>query len=316
MSRKTWSNDDIDFLTNNLEHLSIESLAKHFDVSYNSIAHKISKLGLKKKSFGFYWTNNEDSIIKQHFEYAPKNYLSNLLPNRSWESIKQRGIHFGLQRLSQDRYSIDYNFFSEWNSDVAYIIGLIAADGHIVHRNGINSLQLELSAKDKDILDKICSSLKFEKELSYIKSKNTYKLYINNTKIINDIVSKGIPYKNKTFDVAFPTNLPKEFYRDYIRGVLDGDGSIYIENDTNRLHVQFLGSKYMIESIRCNIPIDISDLSIIDIYESHSCFKLSISGKRALNILHWLYNDANMYFQRKFNVYSSYLASITSPCVQ
>ncbi len=318
--RKYWSEQDIQFLKDNIKNMSIEELAKHFNVSYSAIATKIHKIGISKKSYGFYWTSEEDQIIIQHFEYAPKEYLMRMLPNRSWLSIFQRGSSFfNLQRKSQDKYYLNYNFFSEWNENVAYIIGLIAADGHLRYhssKNNSNSLELELSASDIDILNKICSLLETNKPLIYNKVKNTYKLSISNVKIIEDLISKGIPYKNKTTSICFPTNMPTKYNKDYIRGIMDGDGSIYTERSNNRLHLQFLGSKSMISSIQKFIPIDITDLTIIDLYDSHSCYKLSVSGKRALEILTWLYKDSNLYFQRKHDIYLSYLSSSNSPCIQ
>ena len=56
-----------------------------------------------------------------------------LLPNRSWCSIVQRG-HKALliDRKVKDVISVNYNFFSsQWNEEIAYIIGFILADGHI-----------------------------------------------------------------------------------------------------------------------------------------------------------------------------------------
>lgn len=316
--RKYWSKQDIEYLKVHINDMSINELAFHFNVSYQAITHKLSKLNIPKKSYGTYWTDKENSIIHEHFEYAPKEYLMNLLPNRTWVAIVQHGNDCGLNRKTQDRYTINYRYFSSWNENVAYILGLIAADGHIIYHgnSNSNSLELELAEYDVEILYKILDILESKKPLMYSKKKHTYKLSISNVKIIEDMIQKGIPYINKTTDICFPSDIPHEFQKDFIRGILDGDGSIYIEKATNRLHLQFLGSLSMITSIRDIIPIDITDLTIIDLYSSHACYKLSISGKRAQQILSWIYNDSTLYFQRKHNIYLSYLSSQTSPCIQ
>lgn len=89
-----------------------------------------------------------------------------------------------MNRESQDRYKIDYNFFENWTQETAYIYGFILADGYLKYESGINnenSLQFELADFDVDILFKIKECLKFEGEIKYSK-RNTAKLSINNKK--------------------------------------------------------------------------------------------------------------------------------------
>lgn len=75
MKRKTWTQEDIFFLKQNIKIMTCEELAKHFSVSKSSILHKISKLGIKKKEIsGILWTDNENDSLTKHFEYAPKKY--------------------------------------------------------------------------------------------------------------------------------------------------------------------------------------------------------------------------------------------------
>ena len=94
---------------------------------------KIHKMGSnRKRASGELWQKEEDEILTEHFQYASKNYLMNMFPNRSWNAILRREIKkLNLSRESQDRYYIDYNFFEDWSNDSAYIYGMIAADGHL-----------------------------------------------------------------------------------------------------------------------------------------------------------------------------------------
>ena len=90
--RKTWTEKEVDFIKNNLSKMDLKTMANVLNVNYLKLIDKIHKLGLNsKKEKGILWTEQEDVRLKKHFEFAPKNYLLKLFPNRTWNSIFQRG---------------------------------------------------------------------------------------------------------------------------------------------------------------------------------------------------------------------------------
>lgn len=239
------------FIKENLSKMKTKELAEHFEVPYSKMNDKVHKMGLKRKqASGELWSKEEDELLKKHFEYAPKNYISNLFPNRTWHGILQRGIKtLNLNRVSQDRYSVNYNFFEKWTPESAYVFGFIAADGHVFYEKGKsgNAIQFEIAIYDKDILEKIKDIMEFEGPICYT-SRNTVKLQISNKKLIKDLISKGIPITNKTFDIAEPINLHNEDIRHYTRGLFDGDGSVYMHGASARW--QLLGTKKVLEFVK------------------------------------------------------------------
>lgn len=311
MSRKIWSIDEMNFIKNNLSKMTIAEMAEHFNVPYAKMADKIHKMGLnRKKASGELWSEEEDTLIKQHFEYAPKNYLINLLNNRTWNAIYLRGSKtFEIERKSTDRYSVDYNFFEKWNSESAYVFGFIAADGYVFYERGstkaATGLQFEIADYDIDILEKIKKVMNFEGPISK-SNRNTVKLQINNKKIVSDLIDKGMPSTNKTFDLDFPKTLPKEFYKDFVRGLFDGDGSIYLEKE--RVSFQILGTNKVLTSIKSILPVDTDNNSIYD-RSKNGCNVccLKISNKKSKEIYDWLYKDATIYLDRKFYKYNELL---------
>ena len=112
MSRKYWSKEEMLFIKNHIDIMSISDFVNYFNVPKNKIIDKIHKMGLNsKKSRGILWTKEEDLLLHKHFEYAPKNYIQKLFPNRSWCSIVQRGHKTLLiNRKVKDVISVDYNF--------------------------------------------------------------------------------------------------------------------------------------------------------------------------------------------------------------
>ena len=315
MIRKYWTQEEENFIRNNLSDFTVKELAAHFKVPYLKMVDKIHKMGLNsKKARNIIWTPEEDLLLSKHFEYAPKNYLMNLFPNRTWVGILQRGNKtLKLNRLSQDKYSIDYNFFSEWNEYSAYYVGFFLADGHISYKCNERKavyLQCVLAERDIDILEKFKKLTNFEgKILESSKAKQmkivnnicqatrAIELQINNTKIVEDLIKKGIDPECKTYTAKFNKNIPSKYIRDYVRGLIDGDGWVASENAKN-FAIGITGTY----DICLNVKNFINPSSVAKPRQtSENCWAYSVSGKRAYNIAKLLYEDAKIYLDRKYN---------------
>lgn len=121
-----------------------------------------------------------------------------------------------------------------------FILGFIFADGSIntsLHHNQIN---IQINPKDIEVLEFIKSKIQPSSNiLQYEKfCKNTNKNYavarisFSSKKIVKDLINLGcVP--GKTYKEIRVPNIPIEFYRDFIRGVFDGDGSIYISKKSS-----------------------------------------------------------------------------------
>ena len=74
MSRKYWSKEEMLFIKNHIDIMSISDFVNYFNVPKNKIIDKIHKMGLNsKKSRGILWTKEEELLLHKHFEYAPIN---------------------------------------------------------------------------------------------------------------------------------------------------------------------------------------------------------------------------------------------------
>lgn len=300
--KKYWSESEMNYIKENIGQMSIKDMAEKFGVSYQKMNGKVHKMGLnRKEASGELWTKEEDLLLKKHYEYAPKNYLMDLFPNRSWEGISQRGLlTLKMNRKTQDRYSINYNFFEEWNHDTAYVFGFISADGHLFYKKGINKvngLQIELADYDRDILEKIKMVMEFEGPINESK-RHTVKLQINNTKIIEDLISKGIPTKDKTYMIEYPSSLPDEFANDYIRGLFDGDGSLYKHGAVPRF--ELLGTESLIKKVASKLPIRGEEYKVQD-RNRWGCnvYAIQIGGINAVKIFKWMYEGNGICLNRK-----------------
>lgn len=305
--RKIWSKEEEQFLRDNLATMSYDELAEHFQVEKVKVVDKANKMGLNRKLLsGELWSKEEDELLAKHFEWAPRNKLLKMFPNRTWSAIYQRGyLTLKLPRLSQDKYDIDYNFFSEWTEQSAYIYGFILADGYLKYEHGDrneNSIQFELAGYDRDILDKIKNALQYEGPVT-MSGRDTAKLSFSNKKICMDLIEKGMPVKNKTANGSWPVGIPKELERHFIRGIFDGDGSVYPK--ANTVCFRFLGTLDIIQHIKELLPLDLSNVSILDRSKSthpSNVHSLQIERKDAAPVVfEYLYKDATIYLDRKYN---------------
>lgn len=313
MASKKWTSEEVEYLKLNYGKQSAQELAEKFQVTKQAIVSKCYKLGISaKENRGEIWSEEENKIMYEHFEYAPLNLIKELLPNRTMHAINQHGNkELGLSRISKDRYKLDYKFFEIWTPESAYIYGFISADGYIKYEHGDrneNSLQFELADYDADILYKIKDMLQYEGDVRHSK-RNTVKFSIGNKKLIKDLIDKGMPKTNKTFEIKYPETLPDELFSHYLRGLFDGDGTIYY-NDSKGLLFRLLGTESLLLEIQNKINefcLDISNIHLQDrAPQGANVFALSVSNKNSIKIFDFMYKDSTIHLDRKYNKYLEY----------
>ena len=190
-------------------------------------------MSLTKES---YWKEYEENILSNNFSNSSRKELQNLLPKRTWKSISRKAERMNLKRMD---YFIslrpkNHNFFKKWSEEMAYILGFITADGCIAKNKTSYKLYFSIHEKDKDLLEKIRKILAPKNKYSYYKKEKMYHFSFTSTEMYNDLMKLGITPR-KTFTVK-PPQVPKEFIRDYLRGYIDGDGSIctFERKDSNK----------------------------------------------------------------------------------
>ena len=149
-------------------------------------------------------------------------------------------------KLPQQFFDINEHFFSNWSPEMAYVLGLIITDG-CISKTGTVSLCMN----DKDLLEKVKKVMKSEHKVESSKhQKNLYIFHFARENMVNDLKNFGIAPK-KSLTVTFP-NVPQEHLPDFIRGVFDGDGSIYFDKRSKNCPIRtsfHTGSKDFIEKL-------------------------------------------------------------------
>lgn len=125
----------------------------------------------------------------------------------------------------------------------------------------------------------------------------------------NDLADKGC-INNKSLVLTFPLDkIPELLYSHFIRGYMDGDGSIHYTQSgrakTPNYRLSFIGTKNMLTSIKHILGKD--NLSLENRTTHYS---LQISGNKQLErIFEYIYKDSydGIELTRKRQIYNNFL---------
>ncbi len=126
-------------------------------------------------------------------------------------------------KLPQQFFDINENFFSSWSPEMAYVLGLIITDGCI---SGAGTISLCLN--DRELLEKVKKVMGSEHKIIASKhQKNLYIFHFARENMVKDLEKLCI-VPRKSLIVKFP-EVPEVYLPDFIRGVFDGDGSVFYD---------------------------------------------------------------------------------------
>jgi hypothetical protein len=170
--------------------------------------------------------------------------------NCSRQTILRRLEKYGRPK-GERRFHVHHKPYENYFLDVtkpeqAWILGWIAADGHLEKTN--HKLVFGLQLKDSNILERF--SQEFEGTKVRYNNKDC-RLTFGNKKLIEDIIKAGIPKGAKSKSIK-PLDLPKNLMSHFWRGVWEGDGSIGIWKQLNYYYpvINLTGNNMMCEGLR------------------------------------------------------------------
>jgi len=123
------------------------------------------------------------------------------------------------------RLPVNHNFFSVWSEEMAYVMGFWAADGCVSCGHRISFCE-----QGRETIQKIKDLVKSEHKLS--KTGNCWVLSYTSQRQHKDLRKwHNQDLYKKSKKIVFP-EIPDIYTRHYIRGYVDGDGSVLIGSDT------------------------------------------------------------------------------------
>lgn len=194
----------------------------------------------------------------------------------------------------------------QWSADLAYAIGLITTDGSLSK----DGRHINLTSKDVDQLETFSKILRLKNKISTkiggYSGTICYQVQFGSVNLYKFLLEIGLtPNKTKTLGAL---KIPSEYFADFLRGHLDGDGSTYSYWDKRwkssfMLYTTFMSaSEAHIEWLKAQIK---NLYSISGRVTNHgSCYLLRFAKRESLRLVEVMYYDTDVpyLFRKKFKI--------------
>lgn len=296
-------------------------IAEMFGISRHTVYKRLKRAGINTKhGHGRIDVSTEDIIdmyivrnikLKEIAEHFDVSYWTVI------DRLHKAGI------TKRIKHHINHNAFDQITPGTSYWAGFIAADGSI-HRN-YSSVVVELSRKDERHLKKLCRFVGRDENLWYRTRtlENGKKFRMASMSILSFNICKNLEkyysvIPDKTFTLQPPSDLDAENKRHFIRGFIDGDGTISWHKHNHTPRIGVVGASLeIIEWIKKEIKNALKLKYNPKIAERPRkkengeisiTYRFEFQGKYVYNILNWLYADSkhNTRLDRKFERYKKY----------
>jgi hypothetical protein len=126
---------------------------------------------------------------------------------------------------TQKRY--DKEFFKQWSSDMAYVLGFLYADGNIVvSKRGNHYVALYTADRSILLAMRVCMKSEHAVSARFSKTGCVYRIQVGSKEWFDDLSDLGL-VPNKVTRMRLP-RVPHTFFGDFVRGYFDGDGNVWI----------------------------------------------------------------------------------------
>ena len=284
-----------------------------FNVSY------IERKNYKKYLF----SDEQKELIKQLYQDGNSTVSIGKMFSVSHKTIAKILEEFNISRTGVGRrqYALNENYFDVIDTpNKAYILGFLYADGCNFPKK--STISMSLDEGDKEILEKIRVEIGSEKELEYLDYsnkhdfgytyKNQYRLLFFSAHMCKSLDAHGMT-PNKSLTLSFP-NIDDDLLPHFIRGVFDGDGSIY-KHKNNGYTLTVTSTNDFCMSLKDIVEKALGvHCCVYDAQNHNGITKVfTISGKiQTKNFLDWIYHDAELFLERKYDRYVQYYFNNTN----
>ena len=202
----------------------------------------------------------------------------------------------------------------------AYFLGLLIADGNVGiderKQNDKHSIsyyfRLTLKNEDKYILEALNKELMGTGKIYEPKKRNESSLSYSSKEMFEDLSQYGV-VPNKTFYSYLPV-LDDELMPHLIRGIFDGDGTVFIRTDNSkkhkiRLEFGFAGTELLCSQIKEYLQkvIQISDNKVL-VRKDRNVSQLMFSKLKDIeSFYNFIYSDSNVFLKRKRKKFDEFL---------
>lgn len=280
-----------------------------YDIYPNSVTRLLRNFGIERNQHAQKLTQEQINFIIEQYQLGISSEdiakQLNIASSTVLRNLTKNNITIRSNSESKRTYKINQNFFENIDNEIkAYYLGFLISDGCVSKNN--NDISIRISPIDKHILEEISMEI-YGENLVYTKDDHVG-LRVSSKKWKEDLIKLDcIP--NKTFLTKFP-NINEEFYSHFIRGLIDGDGSVL--NYKNPL-ISLTGTEELLykidEIIKKTLNLQgciykpkkyLKNEKNITYLQYKGFFKCKALGE-------WLYHNSNFKLKRKYESFLNML---------
>jgi intein/homing endonuclease len=246
----------------------------------------------------------EDQIIADYNNNISSEKLAikyNMNPSTICRIVKRLGGELKGTTFFNRKYELDETFLDNIDTqEKAYFLGFMYSDGNVHKRE--SNFKIVIHNKDKHILHKFSDMFYgFDNIQDDDDQYVSFRVY--SVKLTLKLIEHGcVP--NKTFKLSFPKTVPEHLLNHFFRGLFDGDGCLRL-NEENRAFINLTGYKPFLEEIQEYLTKTLGIFVRISDYKDKPNVSDILIHRNLdmLKMLDYLYKDATIYLDRKYNKY-------------
>jgi len=206
------------------KHGSFSGAAKEFGCGPETMRMKAKKLKLNVNcKHNIYTKTNwphDDIIIELINKFGSYRGAAKAL-NCDEENLRMRSIRRNYQvDLNKKSYECNSKVFTDENALSYYLLGAYMSDGNVEK----NTNRIGIISKDKEWIESIRDLISPDSPLQVSNEGRTF-IFRFSSKKVRDWLIKNECVPCKSLICKMP-NVPKQYFRDFVRGIFDGDGSV------------------------------------------------------------------------------------------
>jgi hypothetical protein len=214
-----------------------------------------------------------------------RTHLKNAGVLRTRAAAVQQAVHNG--KIVSVGKSLRRNFFNQWSSEMAWVLGLIFGDGHVESRPDLGTYKITL-AGTRDVMEKVAALVNPALHPRKHSKHNLYILDVCSRELIESLRQYGLMGGNKARTIRLPA-VPEQFLGDFLRGYWDADGSWARRSSSSVRTAIGSASLGMLDDLQTILGGHISDNTTRLNGKTFSNYKLSLRGKETERLISILY---------------------------
>jgi hypothetical protein len=240
------------------------------------------------------------------------------------KELRLRGIKIRKGYPTSTKYSINESFFKAIDSpEKAMILGFWYSDGNVHIRKGRGcSCSVSQMASERYYLEHIAKIMGYNapvKAFTNQHGREYVSLSVYKPSIANDLIALGCyPRKSLTLKFPTPSQVPREFLRDFVRGLFDGDGGFreaIVKGGYRTFGVGFgmsydmaMGFTEYMKEEGFHFTVHKASKDREKDNRTHAWHVVMGGNHQAVRFCKWLYQDAPFKMERKYSQYLDFLS--------